>query len=85
MDQITPGSVTTADLYRELVGLRTDITRTLERLAVIDHRSQNSDSIHSDHEQRLRAVEAFRWKMAGAAIALGGTAGAVASWVFSRR
>jgi hypothetical protein len=79
--ELAPGAVTTADLYRELVGLRTDITRTLERLAVIDSRNRGADQIDTDHETRLRALEAFKWKLIGAAIVVGAGAGGAASWI----
>jgi len=34
--------------------MRTDITRTLTRIEVIDSRNVNADQLHADHENRLR-------------------------------
>lgn len=81
MTELAPGAVTTADLYRELVGLRTDITRAIERLAVIDTKTHDAESRHNDHELRLRALEAFKWKLAGGCIALSIVSGGAAGWV----
>ena len=81
MTELAPGAVTTADLYRELVGLRTDITKALERLAVIDAKSQDTEARHNDHELRLRSLEAFKWKLAGACIALSVFSGGAAGWI----
>lgn len=42
----------------------------------------------ADHEKRLRAGEAFRWKLIGAALAVGALSGAVAAlivWALTRR
>lgn len=81
MTELAPGAVTTADLYRELVGLRQDITRALERLAVIDNRNQGADKAQQDHETRIRMLESFKWKLYGAAIATGAAAGGGAAWI----
>lgn len=74
MSELAPGAVTTADLYRELVGLRTDMVRAIERIAVVDQ-------ARADHESRLRALEAFRWKLVGASLFFGALAGGAASWI----
>jgi hypothetical protein len=69
-DQLPAGQVTIADLYRELVGMRTDVARALTRIEVIDARNTSADNLDRDHESRIRALEAFRWKMAGIAVVL---------------
>lgn len=58
---IPAGAVTTADLYRELIGMRSDLVRTMTRLEM-------ADRIHDDHEQRLRLLEQFKWKLLGAVV-----------------
>ena len=79
--ELAPGSVTVADLYRELIGLRSDIVRALTRVERIDTVNQAADEIHRDHEMRLRGLESFRWKLAGACLTLGAVAGGGAAWV----
>lgn len=71
--EIPAGAVTTADLYRELVGMRQDITKALERLAVVDARNINADGVHVDHENRLRSLERFKWTLLGLAAAVSTT------------
>ena len=60
-----------------------DIRVILERLAVIETKidmgATNTSNVDSDHEQRLRKLEAARWVLMGAAIALGGSSGALVS------
>lgn len=71
MTELVPGSVTIADLYRELVGMRSDLTRVLAKQEATDLRNNNADMIHADVETRLRVLERFRYTLAGLAI-LGG-------------
>jgi hypothetical protein len=80
MTDILPGAVTTADLYRELVGMRTEVVRALERLAVIESRNQDDNQRSGDHEARLRMLERFRWKLAGACLTGGAVAGSLTTW-----
>jgi hypothetical protein len=75
MSELVPGTVTVADLYRELVGMRQDVGKALVRIEVIDSRNKDADGLHADHEQRLRALEAFRWKLAGLAMSVSVLAG----------
>lgn len=80
MSDIPAGAVTTADLYRELVGMRQDVVRALERLAAVDARNVKADTTHADHEARLRSLERFRFTLLGAAAgcsALASTLGTV--------
>jgi len=61
------GTVTIADLYREITGMRADVARALTRIEVIDSRNADADKLHLDHETRLRSLEQARWKAAGVA------------------
>jgi hypothetical protein len=81
MNELPPGSVTTADLYRELIGLRGDLGRALLRLERLDTVNSTAEEIHRDHEQRLRSLETFRWKLAGACLLVSGAAGVLAAFV----
>lgn len=56
-----------------------DIQRILERLAVIETKIDMSRSNADDHEQRIRALERFKYLMIGAAAAIGGGSGALVS------
>lgn len=77
MTELAPAAVTTADLYRELVGMRTDVTKALTRIEVIDSRNTDADKIHADFEARLRMLEAFRWKLTGVVLFVSMAAGVV--------
>ena len=68
MSDLAAGSVTIADLYRELVGMRSDLTRVLTKQEATDVRNVSADLIHADHEARLRMLERFRYTIAGLAI-----------------
>jgi hypothetical protein len=70
MSELQPGIVTVADIYREVIGMRQDVGKALVRIEVIDARNHDADKIHADHETRIRALESFRWKLSGIAIAL---------------
>ncbi len=80
MNELAPGTVTVADLYRELTGLRTDVGKALIRLEHVDTVNQAAEQLHSDHEARLRVLESFRWKAAGAAAVAGAAAGGLSAW-----
>lgn len=77
MTDLVPGSVTIADLYRELVGMRSDLTRVLAHQEAADLLHRNAEQVSADHETRLRMLERFRYTLAG--IALIGSVGA--GWV----
>lgn len=83
MHEIPPGAVTVADLYRELVAMRADVGKALTRLEVIDGRNGVADQVHRDHETRLRALEAFRWKLAGVLFVVSVLAGILSAWISS--
>jgi hypothetical protein len=81
VSEVPPGSVTTADLYRELVGLRSDLSALairFERVAVVNTAAELA---RADHETRIRALEAFRWKLIGACVLVSAAAGAAASYL----
>lgn len=77
MSELQPGNVTIADLYREMVGMRSDVVKALTRIEVLDVRNGEADRLHADHEARLRTLERFRYTLAGLAM-IGGVA---AGWV----
>ncbi len=74
---IPDGSITVKDLFIELKGLREDLTRVLVHMEAVDTRNTAADRAHSDYETRLRALETFRYKLAGLSV-LGGVG---AGWV----
>lgn len=77
MTDLQAGTVTVADLYRELVGMRHDVTAALTRIEVIDAARPSLDKQLADHEQRMRALERFRFTVAGVSI-IGGVG---AGWI----
>ena len=81
MTELAPGAVTTADLYRELVGMRGDLSKILMHQERIDVRNEAADRLHADHEVRIRALEVAKWKLAGACIALSAVGGGGAAWI----
>lgn len=80
MADLPAGQVTLADLFHVLTAIQTNLATMSTKLEVIDSRNKSADAIHSDHESRLRALEAFRWKLAGLAVALGILAGFLTAW-----
>lgn len=74
MSDLPPGMITTADIYRELVGMQV-------RLAVIEQQNTTSERVHNDHEVRLRGVERFRWILFGASSVVGALAGVITALV----
>jgi hypothetical protein len=61
--------------------MRDDIVRVLAKLEALDTINEKAEDIHRDHEARLRMLEAFKWKLGGACLALGGIAGGAASLI----
>lgn len=72
---LAPGTVTAADLYRELVSMRADVASALTHLQIIEARNKNADELHHDHETRLRILESFRAKVLGISISVGFASG----------
>jgi hypothetical protein len=83
--EIPASSVTVADLYHELVGMRADLATMLTKMERVDERGMTAERIQSDHETRMRALETalpsslegrimalekFRWQIAGALLAI---------------
>lgn len=56
----------------QLAELRATVTTQLANIATDN---QRGETVHSDHEARLRSLEAVRWKIAGWAAALGAIGG----------
>ena len=77
MTDLVAGSVTIGDLYRELVGMRSDLSRVLAHQEATDLINRGAEQIHADHEARLRALERFRFTLGGLAIVGGAAAGYV--------
>ena len=71
---IPAGAVTTADLYRELIGMRVDVARVITKL-------DTAERIDQDHEARIRQLEQFRYKLLGATIAASALFSAAATWI----
>lgn len=87
MTELQPGQVTVADLYREMVGMRHDVTAALTRIEVIDTGRVAADKTTADHETRIRLLENARAKLIGAAAAVGGIVGTIGGlivWALSR-
>jgi hypothetical protein len=77
MTDLVAGAVTVADLYRELVGMRSDLSRVLAHQEATDLINRGAEQIHADHESRLRALERFRFTLGGLAVVGGSAAGYV--------
>jgi hypothetical protein len=74
-DLLPAGTVTVADLYRELVGMRADLSRVLVHQEAIDTRMQTADRLDTDHETRIRGLERFRYTIGGLSLVGGAVAG----------
>ena len=75
MSELVTGNVTIGDLYRELVGMRSDLTRVLAHQEATDLLHRNAEQISADHEARLRMLERFRYTLMGVAIVVGAGSG----------
>ena len=73
--------ITAADLYREVTGMRAEVSAALTKLAVIETRNGLSDQAHVDQEMRLRTLERFRYSLMGAAVLAGTASGFVAALI----
>ena len=73
-EPIPGGLVTTADLYREMIGIRTDMVRAMTRI-------ETADRERADHEARIRRLESFHLKLLGAAATVSLTASALGTWI----
>jgi len=77
MTDLAAGAVTIGDLYRELVGMRSDLARVLAHQEATDLINRGSEQVHADHESRLRALEKFRFTLGGLAVVGGAASGYV--------
>ena len=75
MTDLVTGNVTIGDLYRELVGMRADLSRVLAHQEATDLINRGAEQIHADHEARLRILERFRYTLMGVAIVVGAGSG----------
>lgn len=81
MAELPGGQVTLADLFRVMSAMQVDVSRVATKLEVLDARNKSADQLDADHEQRLRALEAFRWKVVGLAFAVSALMGFVTAWL----
>jgi hypothetical protein len=99
VSELPTGQVTIGDLYRELVGMRGDLARSLSKLEVMEARHGDAERQQADHEGRLRTMEAsiptglegrvmalekFRFQLLGALIVVQGL-GVVIEWLLWSR
>jgi len=95
LGEIPASSVTVADLYHEMVGLRADVTAALTKMERSDARGTAIENAQADHEARLRALEnavpsslevrimtleKFRWQILGALVAINAL-GVLVEWL----
>ena len=81
MTDLVPGSVTIGDLYRELVGMRSDLSRVLAHQEATDLINSSAERIHADHEARIRVMESAGAKLAGKLAVMAGGTGIASGWV----
>jgi hypothetical protein len=63
--QILAGAVTSADLYREMVGMRRDIAEMLVAVRVGEERYIHLDTAVTRNDTRITALERSWFKLAG--------------------
>lgn len=68
-------------MQADLSALRSDVSKALTHLEVIDTRNKNADDLHRDFEARLRALESAKARIFGAAAVLGTLAGGASGWL----
>lgn len=76
--------MTDDDIRSALGHLQVGMGRIEEKVDGLKGENVKADSLHADHEQRLRVLEAVRWKIAGWAAALGAIGGGGVVTVLSR-
>lgn len=74
MTELAPGSITTADLFRELTAMTV-------KLAVIEAQTLDGQHQRADHEIRLRSLERRWWAAFGFASAIGSASGIIAALI----
>lgn len=65
----------------DISALRENIGKAIIRLEVIDTRNRAADMDHGDYENRLRALERFRYTLAGLAVIGGILAGLLGTYI----
>lgn len=65
----------------DMSALRSDVGKAITRLEVIDVRNRAADQDHGDFESRLRALERFRYTLAGLAVIGGILAGLLGTYI----
>lgn len=75
------GLVTVSDLFKVMSDIRTDLSKALTKLEVIDSRNQAADQTQNDHELRIRSLEAFKWKLIGAILIMSTIIGVLAGYI----
>lgn len=68
--EIPPGVITAADINRTLERLSGDVGTVLRRMDVSDALALQSARTDTDHETRIRRLEAFRWILVGVVVAV---------------
>lgn len=67
MTELSPGQVTVADLYKEIVNVRREVGDVAIGVRLAEDRRAGDLEVRGDHERRIRALERAWWKVAGAA------------------
>lgn len=81
MSELAPGALTVADLYREMTGMRAEVVKALTRIEVLDVRNSDADTLHRDHEARIRALETSAARLAGKLAVMAGGSSVAGGWV----
>ena len=79
------GRITNSDIYRQQLAMDTDLRALAVKLAVLDVRNQGADTLHADHEARLRVLERFRLVWLGAATATSVVVSTSVQYLLTRR
>lgn len=68
-------------IQADLSGVRTEVTKAATSLEVIKASAAIDSELHRDHEARIRALERFRFTLAGVAVVGGAVAGLIGALV----
>lgn len=75
--------VTPGDVYTELIGMRSDIRMLLTESALNKAHNASLDTLHGDHELRLRRVETDVIRIRAIATTIASIAGLISGYVSS--